>query len=332
MTLSSLRPGLIRLLILTQIVAFAAGCSKVEKEDNAAMVNQSPITKSELQTEMDRIKQRFYNASPMSDQQAAQMESEILEIMIGGELLFQASQKANIQVTEQEVKEQMEKSKAQFPDTEKFKNTFTEHDIRKKIATEKFITKEFADTTVITDEQSRTYYETNLADFTRPEQVLVTNILIKVKKDATDEEKDKAIAKLKDIQKELDKGADFAELAQKYSEDGNAASGGMMGFVLRGQTEKAFEEAAFTLDPEKTTIVETQAGYHLIRATDKKETKVVPYEDVAEKLKNFLKQQEIQKKIDTFIKEERNRAKIEILTTAGQNDSKTSTPTEKAPH
>lgn len=325
-----LRSALTRLLIVLQIFAFVAGCSKVETEDNAAIVNKAPITMSELQAEMNRIKQRFYNTAPMSDQQATQMESEILEIMIGGELLYQASQQANIQVTEQEINDQMEKSKAQFPDTDKFKNTFTEHDIRKKIATEKFIAKEFADTTVITDEQAKKYYETNLADFTRPEQVLVTNILIKVKKDASDEDKSKAMAKLQNIQKELAEGGNFAELAQKYSEDGNASSGGMMGFVLRGQTEKEFEEAVFALDPDQTSIVETQAGYHLIRATDKKETKVVPYEEVAEKLRNFLKQQEIQKKIDTFIKENRKKATIEILLKPAQEAVKTSEPTGKA--
>ncbi|MBA3014293.1 MAG: peptidylprolyl isomerase [Proteobacteria bacterium] len=329
MTALPLRHVLTHILILIQIIAFAAGCSKVEKEKYAATINKAPITNDELQAEMNRIKQRFYNTSPMTDQQATQMESEILEIMIGGELLYQASQKAGIQVTEQEAKAQMEKSKTQFPDTDKFKNTFTEQDIRKKIATEKFITKEFADTTVITDEQGHKYYETNLADFTRPEQVLVTNILIKVKKDASDEEKNKAMAKLKAVKKELEQGGDFAKLAQKHSEDGNAASGGMMGFVLRGQTEKAFEEAAFTLDPDKTTIVETQAGYHLIRATDKKETKIVPYEDVADKLRNFLKQQEIQKKIDTFIKDEREKAVIEIFTKSAQNEAKA---TEKAAH
>jgi len=87
----------------------------------------------------------------------------------------------------------------------------------------------------------------------------------------------------------------------------------MMGFVLRGQTEKPFEEAAFSLEPDKTAIVETKLGLHLIKATDKKATEVIPYEDVAEKLKNFLKQQEIQKKIDTFIKEERKSAKVELF-------------------
>jgi len=341
MTRSSLRPVLTRLLVLTQIVVLAAGCGKKE-EDYAATVNKAPITKNELKAEMDRIKQRFYNTSPMSDQQASQMESEILDIMIGGELLYQASQKAGIQVPDQEVKEQMAKSKAQFPDTDKFKNTFTEQDIRKKIATEKFITKEFADTTNITDEQTHKYYETNLADFTRPEQVLVSNILIKVKKDASKEEKAKAMDKLKGLQKELSKGGDFTELAKKHSEDGNASAGGMMGFVLRGQTEKPFEEAVFSLEPEKTAIVETQVGYQLVRATDKKETMVVPYEDVAEKLRNFLKQQEIQKKIDTFIKEQRNKAAIDVRLKPAQApadakaspaaDNKQPAAGDKAPH
>jgi len=310
-------PLLTALLVVTQVFLLTTGCTKkVDKQkEYAAVINDNPITRKELAAELDRIKQRFYNTSPMSDQQASQIENEILEIMIGGELLYQASQKEGIQVTDQEIKDQLAKSKAEFPDTEKFKNTFTEQEIKKKIATEKYIAKNFADTTTITDDQARKYYETNLADFTRPEQVLVSHILLKVKEDADQGAKDKATATLQGLQAELDKGADFAELAKKHSEDTNAASGGVMGFVLRGQTEKPFEEAAFGLESNKTAIVQTKAGLHLIKATDKKPTMVIPFEDVSEKLRNFLKQQEIQKKIDTFIKEERKKAKLEVFLT-----------------
>ncbi len=303
------------LLIASQLFMLNSGCTKKidKKKEYAAVVNEKPITRKELSAELDRIKQRFYGTTAMTDQQASQIEGEIIEIMIGGELLYQASQKDGIQVSEDEIKEQMTKSKAEFPDTEKFKNTFTEQDLAKKIATEKFIAKTFADTTTITEEQARKYYETNLADFTRPEQVLVSDILIKVKDDAPKADTEKAMATLKELQQQLAKGADFAELAKKHSEDATAASGGMMGFVLRGQTEKAFEEAAFTLEPDKTAIVQTKAGYHLIKATDKKATMVIPFEDVSEKLRNFLKQQEIQKKIDTFIKAERQKAKVEVF-------------------
>lgn len=303
------------LLIFAQVLVLVSGCAKkIDKEkEYAALINGQPITRKELAVELSRIKQRFYTSSPMNNQQTSQIENEILEIMIGGELLYQASQKENIKVSDEEVKTQLAKSKSDFPDTDKFKNTFTEQDIRKKIATEKFIAKKFADTTTITDEQSRKYYETNLTDFTRPEQVLVRQILLKVKENATKEAKNKALAKLKDIQKQLAKGADFAELAKKYSEDSSASTGGVMGFVLHGQTEKAFEDAAFSLTPDKTAIVETKDGYHLIKATDKKPTEIIPYGNVADKLKNFLKQQEIQKKIDAFIKEERKKAKVEIF-------------------
>lgn len=310
-----LLPLVTALLVLTQVFLLATGCTKkIDKQkEYAAVINDNPITRKELAAELDRIKQRFYSTSPMSEQQASQIENEILEIMIGGELLYQASQKEGIQVTDKEIKDQLAKSKAEFPDTEKFKNTFTEQEIKKKIATEKYIAKKFAETTTITDDQARKYYETNLADFTRPEQVLVSHILLKVKEEAGKEDKDKAMATLKGLQAELDKGADFAELAKKHSEDTNAASGGVMGFVLRGQTEKPFEEAAFGLESNKTAIVETKSGLHLIKASDKKPTMVIPFEDVSEKLRNFLKQQEIQKKIDTFIKEERKKAKLEVF-------------------
>jgi|GEM_PF-2848032 len=303
------------LLVLAQILSLTTGCTKkIDKaKEYAVTVNETPITRQELTTELDRIKQRFYSAQAIPEQQASQMEGEILEIMIGGEILYQASQQEKIQVSDQEVQEQLAKSKKDFPDTDKFKNTFTEKDIRHKIATEKFINAKFAETTTISDEQGRVYYEKNLADFTRPEQVLVSHILLKIKEDASEADKKKVAEQMKDIQKELDKGETFEALAKKYSEDASGPSGGMMGFVLRGQTEKAFEEAAFSLEADKTAIVETKKGLHLIKASDKKPTEVIPYEDVAEKLKNFLKQQEIQKKIDTFLKEERQKAKIEVF-------------------
>lgn len=313
-------PLLTSLLIATQILVLTGGCTKKidKQQEYAATVNEKPITRQELTSELSRIKQRFYNAAPISEQQASQMETDVLEIMIGGELLHQASQKEGIKVPEQEVKEMLAKSKADFPDTEKFKNTYTEDDIRKNIAIVKFIAKKFADPTTISDKQAHEYYDTHPADFAKPEQVQVSQILLKVKPEAEKEAKEKAMTTLKELQKKLDQGADFSELAKKHSEDPNAATGGAMGAVLRGQTEKSFEEAAFSQEPNKTTIVETKEGYHLLKATEKTPARTIPFEEASEKIISYLKQQEVQKKIDAFIKDERQKAKIEILLTQKQ--------------
>jgi len=62
-------------------------------------------------------------------------------------------------------------------------------------------------------------------------------------------------------------GADFAELARRYSDDPLAArSGGYLGIVQRGELDLAFELALFALAPgEVSHVVETEYGWHVIQ-------------------------------------------------------------------
>lgn len=69
-----------------------------------------------------------------------------------------------------------------------------------------------------------------------------------------------------DLQKKLEEGVAFAELAQKFSKCPSGQSGGNLGEFGRGQMVAPFEEAAFALDVDQVSEpVQTQFGYHLIR-------------------------------------------------------------------
>jgi peptidyl-prolyl cis-trans isomerase C len=64
---------------------------------------------------------------------------------------------------------------------------------------------------------------------------------------------------------ELDGGADFGELARRYSADtASAPNGGDLGYVPRGLLAPAMEEALFALQPGERTIVQTDSGWHVI--------------------------------------------------------------------
>jgi peptidyl-prolyl cis-trans isomerase SurA len=86
----------------------------------------------------------------------------------------------------------------------------------------------------------------------------------------------KAYDKAFGILKQLKEGADFAELAKKYSEDpASAARGGDLGWANRGTFVKEFEEVAFSLKKgEISGIVQSQFGYHIIQLLDRQGEKI----------------------------------------------------------
>lgn len=84
-------------------------------------------------------------------------------------------------------------------------------------------------------------------------------------------ERNKALDKIRDIQRQLSEGGDFAALARKYSDDGSAFEGGELGWTSRGQFVPEFEAAAFQLEPgQRSDIVESEFGFHIIELIDRR--------------------------------------------------------------
>lgn len=109
-----------------------------------------------------------------------------------------------------------------------------------------------------------------------------------------------AKAQAEDLKRQIDGGADFAELAKKFSTDGSASNGGDLGLISKGQTVPEFEAAAFGLQEGQVSgVVKTQFGYHIIKAT-KKEGDQVRVSHILIKGAD----------IDSWLKDQRAKAKI----------------------
>ena len=134
----------------------------------------------------------------------------------------------------------------------------------------------------VTDETIRDLYNADIDNFRLPERVNVRQILIKTQgKPEADFPKLKA--KAQDLLNQLKKGADFAQLAAKNSEDaGTAAKGGEVGWVVHGQiTEPEFESAAFSIKPGGPgELVTTRYGYHIVQVTAHDPARLRPLEEV----------------------------------------------------
>lgn len=150
----------------------------------------------------------------------------------------------------------------------------------------------------IPDAQLRAAYNARRDQYRTPERVHVRHILLTTT-GKTPEERKKIDAQAEDILKQLKNGADFAELATKYSQDpGSASKGGDLGWIVRGQTVKNFEDAAFSLKPKELSgVIKTEYGDHIIQVLEKQQAHVQSFEEVKDQLAKELKKQEVYDKM-----------------------------------
>jgi len=147
------------------------------------------------------------------------------------------------------------------------------------------------------------------------ERVKARHILLRVDKDASFKDKSAARRKLADLRAKIVAGADFSEMAQKFSDDkGSAVRGGDLGAFMRGQMVPPFEKAAFSLPVGQVSdIVETDFGFHLILVDEKRAAAKLRYEDVEDDLKEYLFRVNAQKTFEEYVQQLRKTASIKVL-------------------
>ncbi|MFY9725560.1 MAG: peptidyl-prolyl cis-trans isomerase, partial [Bryobacteraceae bacterium] len=151
-----------------------------------------------------------------------------------------------------------------------------------------------ADSLVPSDADLLRIYNQNKESFRTKERVHAEHILLKTA-DKTPAEDAKLKALAEDLVKQLKDGANFAELAKKYSEDtGSADKGGDLGWIERGQTLPEFERVAFALKPGETSgVVKTEVGYHIIRVIAHEDAHLPSFEEVKAQLATNWKNDQV---------------------------------------
>ncbi|MGH9663922.1 MAG: peptidylprolyl isomerase, partial [Bryobacteraceae bacterium] len=140
----------------------------------------------------------------------------------------------------------------------------------------------------------RRYYDTNLDKYRTPERVKARHILF-MTQGKPPADLPKIRAKAEDVLKQVKNGGDFAGLAKKYSDDtASAVKGGDLGWVVRGQTVKAFEDAAFSMKPNQiSNLVTTEYGFHIIQVLEKQPAHVQTFDEVKSQIAADIKREQV---------------------------------------
>jgi peptidyl-prolyl cis-trans isomerase C len=186
--------------------------------------------------------------------------------------------------------------------------------IKNEFIAKSYVQNEIVAKVKVTDKDVEKYYNEHKQEFEKPETISARHILIAIKPDAKDSEKQDARKKAEGLLDRIKKGEDFAKLASDYSEDpGSKTRGGDLGTFPRKTMVEEFEKAAFALKPgEVSGVVETQFGYHIIKVDGKKNPEAPAFDSIKEQVKIKATQVAVQDKLAAFLTKARSAAQVEV--------------------
>jgi peptidyl-prolyl cis-trans isomerase C len=297
-------------------VWLAASPAGAEESVVVARVNGKPITEAQVQ---DLSRQMQQAAPEMGAQPADAMRQDALQSLIDMEVLAEQAKAEKIEAATEEVDQQFNRLKSQYPSPEAFEealltNRASEPELRKSIADDLAIQKLLQRhvSVKLAPGAAEKFYKENQDKFEHPAEVRASHILFRT---AADGDADAAKKRAADALERLKKGEDFAKLAKELSEDtGSAQNDGDLGFFARDAMVKPFADAAFGLKKgELSDVVQTEFGFHLIKVTDTHPAGVMALADVKPQIESYLEEQQRQEREQEYVAQLKKKAKIEIV-------------------
>lgn len=252
-----------KLLLASLLLACSIGI-QAQNDPTIMTINGQPVSRSEFEYSYNKN-----NNETIADKKTV---DEYAELFINYKLKVLAAIEAGIDTTKDFNKEFL-----MYRDQQLRPSFITDDDVER--------------------EAQRIYAETKHRIDSMGGLVHPSHILVLLKQKATQEEQDKAKARIDSIYGALQAGADFAELAKTCSDDKRSGMrGGDLSWIQKGQTLKEFEDVAFSLkEGETSQPFLSTVGYHIVKLHGK--SMFFPYDSVRQDIRHFIDQRGIREQI-----------------------------------
>lgn len=313
------RTSVFALFGLAAVLSLAAG---QVVEEIVAIVNDDVITLSQYKEQYDSTVQQMRAAlqGEEYEKQYAMLKKEMLNMMITDLLLMQQAKEKDLNVGEQ--------LKAAVENIKKENNIASDDDLKRGLQKQGMdydqwikqlednmlkqgvIYSEVDRSIVLDDSEIIGYYRLHPQEFTEPEEYKIRAVYLSTE--------GKAPAALEEKKKEIgDKvkaGEPFNVLAKDYSDGPAKESEGDLGKFKKGELDKALELAVSKLKAGETSgWVETKNGWYLLKLEEKKDSRLMTFEEVKKNVEENLFVQKKDKKLEEYIKGLKEKSYIKIL-------------------
>jgi peptidyl-prolyl cis-trans isomerase SurA len=184
--------------------------------------------------------------------------------------------------------------------------------IRNGMLTQEVIRREVGSHINIPSEEVKTYYDAHSQEFTRPEQVVLTEIFLSTE-GKSPEEMESVQKKTEDLRNRVVKGDDFNEIAKRYSEGSTAKDGGDLGTFQRGQLSPQLEAIVFKMEKNQITdVIQTKTGFEVLKVENHFQAGLQPLDKVENEVMNKLYMVKMQPSMRTYLGELREESYVMV--------------------
>jgi parvulin-like peptidyl-prolyl isomerase len=166
---------------------------------------------------------------------------------------------------------------------------------------------------VISPDKIEAYYRKNIAQYSSPEEIKLSMIILRPDPEATEDPVEAKKTMAAEIRTKLLEGADFAGMAQMYSDDSTADFGGDWGWIDRKTLTEEMNKFAFALKPgELSQPIQVGDTFYIMRVDAKKPSVTKPLAEVRDDISKKLFEEERLRLQDQWIATLRDKAYVKI--------------------
>ena len=311
---------------LQTMPVFAEGEQRQLLDQVVAIVNDDPITQSELDVTMRPIYDDYrsqYSGQALMEA-LTEARRKLLNQMIEDKLVYQEAKNQKIDPDIDEVDKQIEDLKSKFKSKTDLQDTLAKEGMslsamRERLEHQSVIQHlhemEVRAKVVVSPLEVEKFYEDHTEDFSSDESIRVRSITIKKNEEArekglTDET---AKAKIENLRKRALAGQDFQSLSTEFSEDTSAKNGGLTDWIKRGDMIAEIDQVIFSLKPgQMSDVIETPMGYHLFRVEEKKNKQKKSFNEAREIIYQKIFREKSMKRFQEWMQELKRNAYVSI--------------------
>jgi len=311
------------LLVATLMVVFPVIVSAELVSGIAVVVNDEPITTYDLAKEEAALTRGMTDGVSPGKEQLRQVA---LDSLINKKLIEQKVKELDIKVSDDEVKQAIEDvKKTNSISDENLRAalaaqgiSFDEYKIQLKEQLERLrlISLEVRSKIQVSEKEIQEYYAANAGKFQVDEAFHARQIFFSVPANASADQQKRVAEKAEKVLAEAKAGADFVELAKKYSDDPSGKEGGDLGFLKKGEVLPEFENTLTTMKTgDVSGLIRTAAGIHIIKLEEIREGNQQNYDAVKREIEDLLYKQKSEERFSQWLDGLRKNAAIEMIET-----------------